>query len=75
MARDFKFCIWVGHVMTDYPLVGVVMVTWSNFYISNLENFVGVLVQSTNSATVSLWITPTTVERIMSECTSLLYVG
>ena len=27
-ARDCKFCIWVGHVMTDYPPNGRGQVTW-----------------------------------------------
>ena len=58
---------------TDCPLNGRGQGHVSNFYIVDLENspqqVVGVLV------TLSLWITPTTVERVVAECTSLLYVG
>jgi len=41
------------------------------------QEVVGVLVWSTNSltTTVSLLITPTTVERVVAECTSLIHVG
>jgi len=60
-------------VGTDCPLNGRGQGHVSNFYIVDLENspqqVVGVLV------TLSLWITPTTVERVVAECTSLLYVG
>ena len=39
----------------------------SNIYISDLENLA--------TASRRLWITPATVERVMAECTILLYVG
>jgi len=41
------------------------------------QEVVGVLVWSTNSLTmtVSLLITPMTVERVVAECTSLIHVG
>jgi len=66
--------------MTDCPLSGRGQGHVGNFYIVDLEKtspqqVVGVQVLSTNSSTVSLWITPTTVKRVVAECTSLLYVG
>ena len=53
----------------------------SNFYMLDLENVViasGLCIGVSNKlvdSTVSLWITPTTVDRVVAECTSLLYVG
>ena len=46
----------------------------------DLENFlpqqvIGALVQSTNLSAVILCLTPVTVEHVMAECTSLLYIG
>ena len=38
-ARDFKFCIRVGHVMTDCLLNGHGQKRVNNFYILDLENF------------------------------------
>jgi len=64
--------------MTDCPLSGRSLGYPSNFCISALENFatasrqcIGVINKLVDS-TVSLWVTPTKVERVVAECTSLL---
>jgi len=71
----------ISLVMTDCPLSGRGQGHVSNVYILDLENFatasrrcIGVINKLVVS-TVSLWITHTTVERVVAECTSLLYVG
>jgi len=67
----------ISLVMIDCPLSGRSLGYVSNFCISDLENFatenrrcIGVINKLVDS-TVSLWITPTTVERVVAECTSL----
>ena len=64
--------------MIDCPLSGRSLGYVSNFCISDLENFatenrrcIG-LINKLVDSTVSFWITPTTVERVVAKCTSLL---
>jgi len=66
--------------MTDCPLSGRGQGDVSIFYILDLENVatasLGVLVLSTKLVDGQLVdYTYTTVERVVAECTSLLYVG
>jgi len=75
-ARDFRFRIRVDREVLAFrretvPRVGVVRVTRLIYIFLTLNissrQVVGVLVWSTNL--------PTTVERVVAECTTLLYVG
>ena len=63
--------------MTDCPLSGRSQGDVNNFYILDLENFatpshrcIHVINQLVD---VSLWITPTTVKRVIAECRRVYY--
>jgi len=66
---------------TSHPAKGRGQGHVGNFCILDLENFATASLRCIgvnrviNSSTVSVWITPTTVERVMAEYISLLYVG
>jgi len=63
--------------LTGCPLSGRGQGHVSNFYILDLENFVTGSRRCTGVINVDgqLVDLPTTVERVVAECTSLLYVG
>jgi len=72
----------ISPVMSECFLSGRGQGHVSNFYIVDLENVAtasrrctGVIKVYVESSMVSLWITHTTVERVVAECTSLSYVG